>query len=101
MSFWPTRGHISTPKGLFGPLEVWRALEVLERPHGRYLVPTVTDLYNWVGNIDVMCSGTSTVLLGLPEGIFLAPKYPFWGRKKFRLNMDGHVCCPERRNSMP
>ena len=100
MSFWPTLGPYKYPQGpkrpFGGPRGPRRALEVLKRPQGHNLVPTVTDWSNWVGNMDVMCSGTSTGTPGPPNfrlnmgmrgvqrGATVCPFYPYVTAQVFR-----------------
>ena len=101
--FGPPWGHISTPRGpkrpFWGPRGPRRALEVLKRPQCPNLVPTVTDWSNWVGNMDVMCSGTSTGTPGAPKRARFCPRRPLWGPIKFSSEY-GHVSRAAQRYAL-
>ena len=111
LHFGPLWGHISTPRGpkrpFGGPRGPRRALEVLKRPQGHILVPTVTDWSNWVGNIHIMCSGPLRDIYGTPGaprrarfGPTPSVSWPNFGSKK-NWSEYRQVRCPGRRNGTP
>ena len=80
-------GHISTPRDPKRPFWGPGSSEGLGGHQGPYLVPTVNDWSYWVGKINVMCPGTSMVLLGPQKGSYWPQEALLGAQKSFCLNM--------------